>query len=118
MAGWVSRGNKNFKGEGLLALTLSLKQLQLPYVNWACLQHISLERWRAGTAGREKFTQGPSGPSASGVNFRAGLLMQRWDRRFVRVLTPSLCASPVQNYEQRKSIFGEYLGVCNMFLGQ
>lgn len=125
MAGWVSSGNKDFRGKGLLALTLSLKHLQPPCVNWACLQHISFERQRAETTGHGKFTQGPSGPSASGVNFRAGLLTQRWDHRqeqhgsplFVHVLTPSLLASPVQNYEQGKSICGEYLGVCNMLLG-
>lgn len=82
MAGWVNRGNKNFGGKVLLALTLSLRQLQPPRVNWARLQHMSFERQRADTAGCGKFTQGPSGPLASGVNFGAGLMVQRQDHKW------------------------------------
>lgn len=52
MAVWVGIGNKNFRGKGLLVLTLSLKQLQPPGANRAWLQSIS--------AGRHGgFTQGP-----------------------------------------------------------
>jgi len=98
-------------------------------VNQGRLQPISLEAHGAGTTGRGKVTQGHLVPPplvlTSGVDSGVNYLVQRRDHRWEQhrsllafhVPTPSLRTSPVQNYEPRKSVFGEDLGGCKILLG-